>query len=377
MLSFYNRLFYQSCLTVKAVGAGLISGGAGVIAFLLGRPKLLLCMSFADICALLRTHTSIEDVQDAAQTFFKTSLSQADILQAYQQGLDAGLISTGEVPYISTINGIVNSVTTSNSVTTYIVFGITIVVVACAIGYIIYKLTRPPTPENSVSHPNRFLALQTPFSFSLKYLLTIYASWILFVRSFFLIERPWIIPVLILLAHANLYLKILPDYDIISVTHFFLWFGIYCIGIDSLGSMISSYALSNTPNLLDQLLPFLNEKPKNILTDYYRCSGITALIIGKTAMSSTGRAAIVVGVISGGGYLINAHLQRQHDAVENAKNRDATAREAQRNRKAAANEAQKQREFASREAQKQRDWQDNKERQTAYKKSWNFGGKKP
>lgn len=178
--------------------------------------------------------------------------------------------------------------------------------------------------------------------------------------------RPWMIPVLIIITHVNYYTKVFPSYDITFITNFFLWLGIYCIGVDNIGSLISTYALSTTANLFDQVVPFLTDRCNNTLTDFYKSSGMAALIIGRTAMTATGRAALGVGIISSTGYLINAHLERTHKAAENVKNRAA-----------ASEEARRQREFASHESQKQRDWQDKKDSQRSYESSWNPFKKPP
>lgn len=237
-----------------------------------------------------------------------------------------------------------------------------------------------PNAGETVGQTAGQTAVQTTrveFRAALKYLITLYASWILFIRSLFIKERPWIIPVLIIIAHANLYSKIFPSYEITSITNFFLWLGIYCISIDNIGSLISTYALSSTSNLFDQVVPFLTDRRNNTFTDFYKSSGMAALIIGKTAMTATGRAALGVGIISGTGYLINAHLERTHKAAENVKNRAAASEEARRQREAASEEARRQREFASNESQKQRDWQDKKDSQRSYESSWNPFKKPP
>jgi hypothetical protein len=200
----------------------------------------------------------------------------------------------------------------------------------------------------------------------LKYIITIYSSWILFVRSFFIKEHPRFIPLLLIIGHLNLYFNIIPSYDIKALTYWFLWLGIYCIGIDTLGSIISSHALQGTSSLFDQVIPFLTQERKSYFVNYYLHAGITALIIGKTPMTSTGRAALGVGVISGIGYLINAHLDRQHQGAQNARQREWQG-----------NQAQQQREWQEHEAQRQRDWEDARDRQKAYESSWNPFRKPP
>jgi hypothetical protein len=283
-----------------------------------------------------------------------------------------------------------------HSVKLVIAFGI----ICIGVLLYIFKSRGPSNPGKDVTNdPAKDPAKGTTNSSVVKYIVTVYASWILFIRSFFIKEHPWLIPLLLLLAHMNLYYQIWPIFDLTFIMRFFLWLGMYCLAIDSLGSLISTYALSGTSNLFDQVLPLLTKKHSNIILEYYCSISVTALIIGKTAMTATGRAALGVGLISGAGYLINAQLDRQHQAEQNKQARDFTAQEAQRQRDSTAQEAQRQRDyttqqaqkqrdsiaqeaqrqrdFATQEAQKQREWQDQKDRQQAYESSWYPFKKKP
>ena len=302
-----------------------------------------------------------------------TRASLHEIELAIQKGLAEGYLTEESITYL------VNQVE-------LIKFMIIILAIGAGIGaailvgygvYYVYKKNSKKTPPEDVgggvpvssttpkatqgypSSQKNIVKITFVLSLGFKYLITVYASWILFVRSFFLKETPYFIPIMALLAHANLYVKVLPQYGITSITFLFLWMGVYLIAIDSLGSLISSYALSGTTNLFDQVIPFLTKERSSMIEIFYKSAGYSAILIGKTAMTATGRASLIIGGGTGIGYLINAHLERRHKSFENEKTREATSRE-----------AQKQRDWASKEAQKQRDWQD-------YNSSWNPFKKPP
>ena len=140
------------------------------------------------------------------------------------------------------------------------------------------------------------------------------------------------IPSLIVLSHLNLYLRLVPSFDFLKITFSFLWLGIYMMAIDHVGSLISTYALKRTPGLFDDIVPFFGRNKNNVVTDFYTSAGIMALTVGKTAITSTGRAAIFVGLISGAGLLVNAHFKRQFQAEQNTLNRAHQSSEAQKHR---------------------------------------------
>jgi hypothetical protein len=324
-------------------------------------------------------------------TGFTNGLSEADIIFGMKQsfdydvthegvqylvniGLQFNMINVHYVPsaLVGSLNVQQNNDVTevSDHVGQFIVDHAIIFIIGftlTCVAVIVYLLRRPGKPSPEI--PSTEKALTEPASttkYIVKYIVTLYASWLLFIRSFFINEKPWLIPLLVVMFHLNLYLKIFPFFDMVRIAQFFLWLGIYCIAIDNLGSIISAYALSGTPNLFDDVIPFLTKERGNFIGNFYQNSGYAALIIGKTAMTGAGRASLIIGVVSGAGYLINAQLDRNHHTAQNAQNREAASREAQR-----------QRDFTSQEAQRQRDWQDRKDQQKAYESSWNPFKKPP
>lgn len=162
--------------------------------------------------------------------------------------------------------------------------------------------------------------VQTIFSF--------YISWILFLRSFFRKERPLFTFIVILL--YPFYTLIVPTnvaFDPFIQMRFLLTIGIYLLGVDALGSMIASNI-----NKMPYLIAFFDNRNKTGIEGFYLSSGWSALFVGKTAMTSTGRAAIAAALTSGGVFLYQGHLQRFHESTENARQRAHESAEAARQR---------------------------------------------
>ena len=76
--------------------------------------------------------------------------------------------------------------------------------------------------------------------FVIKKLITFYLSFLFFVRAFFLKERPYIIPFIILVFSVNLYYPFLPfTTTIYSQMFSLIYSGLYLISIDSICSYVS------------------------------------------------------------------------------------------------------------------------------------------
>ena len=142
-----------------------------------------------------------------------------------------------------------------------------------------------------------------------------YCYWILFIRSFFIKENPTFIFIISLL--YPVYTLIMPtdiNYDAFIQMRLLLSVGIYLISIDSLGSYISEIIINNK-------YPYLTEFFNNQKSTSYFQAGWSTLIIGKTPMTSTGRAAIVAAFVSGGIFFYQGHLQRTYEAEQANKQR--------------------------------------------------------
>lgn len=224
---------------------------------------------------------------------------------------------------------------------------------------------------------------------SIKKLITYYLSFILFIRSFFLVERPLFIPIIVgILAILGFY-HVIPGYTPFELSFFtLLWLGVYLISLDNIGSYISSLIIEKVPGITDQVLSFLLDGSQNSIIAYYKAVSLTALIFGKTAMTSTGRAAVGAAFITGAFFYANAYAERKHTRTEAEKQRDFNAAEAKKQqdfnvaaakkqRDFNATEAQKQRDFLAGEAAKQRSWEQYKLAKESYDKKWFPGGKPP
>ena len=153
-----------------------------------------------------------------------------------------------------------------------------------------------------------------------------YSSYILFVRSFFLKERPKFIVVINLM--YPLYTFLIPTnvaFDAFIQMRILLIIGLYLISIDSLAGYISKIIVS-------QDHPYLNHFFNNRDHNAYLSAGWSAIIIGKTPMTATGRAAIAAGFVSGGVFLYNGYLQRTHETSQAASQRAHESSEAARQR---------------------------------------------
>ena len=92
---------------------------------------------------------------------------------------------------------------------------------------------------------------------------------------------------------------------------FFLILGIQLIAYDEIGTRIAHNTLCEQhPVLSLTLLTRLSNK-KNIIVRHISFSAVTSLIVGKTPMTATGRASLMVGAFTGGAWLFNCYKDRQ------------------------------------------------------------------
>jgi len=90
-----------------------------------------------------------------------------------------------------------------------------------------------------------------------------------------------------------------------------LYIGFSLITYDLVASLIST-KVETYPNAIfsTSLLITLNYKKGGFIRRYVSTKALFGLVADTTKMSSTGRAAILTGVISGVGYLANEHMTR-------------------------------------------------------------------
>lgn len=143
----------------------------------------------------------------------------------------------------------------------------------------------------------------------------LYCSWVLFLRSFFLKENPLFIYIISLVyPMCTLIIPTNTAFDAFIQMRFLLIIGVYLISVDMVGSYISQLIISKKK-------PYINDFFQDHKNNFYLTAGWSAVIIGKTPMTATGRAAIFAGLVSGGVFLYNGHLQRAHETMQASQQR--------------------------------------------------------
>ena len=136
-------------------------------------------------------------------------------------------------------------------------------------------------------------------------------SWVLFIRSFFLVERPlFLFFIICLYPFFTLFVTVDANWAPFVHMRVLMTFGIYLIGMDSIGSFFAKNIME-FPYLID----FFSNRNTSTFEGKYLHAGWSALIIGKTPMTATGRAAIGAAFVSGGAFLYNNYLQRMHESA--------------------------------------------------------------
>lgn len=192
-----------------------------------------------------------------------------------------------------------------------------------------------------------------------------YISCILFVRSFFLKERPGFI-LFINLFYPTITLIIPTNLEFNAFVHMRLLMiiGVYLIMIDYQGSVISKKILSSEKD--SYLNKFLENRYNNTIKGAFVRAGLSALFMGKTPMTATGRATMIGAVFSGGVFLYNEHLKRNHDKQQ------ASAHHAHEQQQASAHHIHEQQQ-----AEQQRAYSNYTYARDQYDKSWFKKGPRP
>jgi hypothetical protein len=131
--------------------------------------------------------------------------------------------------------------------------------------------------------------------------------------------------------------------------------GVNLVAWDEFGSAMASVLLlkGSRGYYVRRYLALLKlcSKSHNFLVRSVNTATIVSMVTGTTKMSSTGRAAIIAGIISGVGFSINEHYNRQVKLSIAAQNTDATIKAAQIAAEAAVKTAQANAEAAVKTAQ--------------------------
>lgn len=148
-----------------------------------------------------------------------------------------------------------------------------------------------------------------------RFLLRGVSLWILYIRSWFIKDQTqrMVIIFIPLVTISFIFLnKIYPNFfTCIQNTYFFIYIGSQLVVYDTLGSKISENILtSQNPLFSTTTLIVLAHNKNPVIRHIFRRVNYSAMFMGKTAMSATGRAALVAAVFTGIAYSINGHLDR-------------------------------------------------------------------
>jgi flagellar biosynthesis/type III secretory pathway ATPase len=216
-------------------------------------------------------------------------------------------------------------------------------------------VTQPDTGKN-IDHLPAKIRTQ-----SIKRLIkTAFYFWILYIRSYFRSQQSSNIFILVVipcisvtfLSLANLY----PDiFSCFTAFKFFMYLGVQLVVYDELGSRISQNILTDLDPVLQITTLVTLTKHPNIIIRHGVTSVLYGIFPGKTAMSSTGRVALVTAAFTGSSWLLNCYFDRKAAAQIAKDNRKAAAQTAEDNRKAAAHTADLDRAAADLRAKEDRD----------------------
>jgi hypothetical protein len=197
-------------------------------------------------------------------------------------------------------------------------------------------------------------------------LLVIPCLWILYVRSFFIKDRTSIIVLYVLPMITCVFIflaNMFPDiFNGFSAFYFQMYLGSQLLIYDEIGSRISYNLYNHADPILSQqhMQPFLQHR--NIIVRHMSFVSISNVIIGKTAMTATGRATLVVGAFTGSAWLYNSYREREAADLRSQADREAANQRAQQDREARIFAAAK----AAREAAKIRAYQNYQDARRRY-----------
>jgi hypothetical protein len=183
----------------------------------------------------------------------------------------------------------------------------------------------------------------------------IYLSFIFILRNYFKQERAWILYAIGVFAIINTLLPLFfLDFTSVNIKELIsmeLVLGLNLLSYDTVGDLAANYLLNYPKTSFNSgLYTFLTSTQKNpfvLIRHVGRLAYLGSLIIGKTNMTSTGRATIAVGVLTGISLTgTQIYLQQDNHAFQ--------AKEAALQREHSTTEAQTQREFTAGESAKDR-----------------------
>ena len=227
-----------------------------------------------------------------------------------------------------------------------------------------------PFISNSIHGKKETLLIKLNKSSFFRKLFTCVTFYILYIRSFFIkdvthafltICVPGINMVLIFLS------KFYPDlFNLFFTTYALLWIGLQLQIFDYLGSRLSSYILHDPDPIVSMTTFLLLTRHPNIVVRHVSAASVTSLVIGKTAMTATGRATLMVGLGTGTVWLFNCYLDRNAMDERATVDRKAMDERATADRKAMDERATADRQARSNDEAKARAYQNYKDSAASY-----------
>lgn len=140
------------------------------------------------------------------------------------------------------------------------------------------------------------------------------------------------------------------------------------LSLDVYGEIFMNFFINNPHHTFTLNYFFVTKKITTtkipILRIFCRHAGskVFSMFTGKSGLTSTGKASLIVGCITGFGYLIDSQLTRWHEEAMLTKKLEFEQIEAQRSRDFQAIENAKNRTFQEQENQKNRIFQQNQKK---------------
>jgi hypothetical protein len=185
---------------------------------------------------------------------------------------------------------------------------------------------------------------KAPWLYPVKCFLYYIITGIFVFRSFFKKEQPWLIYVIGILFFINIIYKVFP---ILSVSVCLVLQGFYLISLDLYGELFASLIVHDSTSAFSMgYMVFLTKHKSSQYTIIKRTMirAAMGLIVGKTALTATGRATVIVGGMTAASLMVDHALERRHQSFENELDRKHASDESERDRKHVSDENEKTRQ---------------------------------
>jgi flagellar biosynthesis GTPase FlhF len=193
----------------------------------------------------------------------------------------------------------------------------------------------------------------------IRFLIAAVILWVGFVRSFFITERSNLICVRVGLPIIGLinYLlaQINPEhFTIFTASIVYYYIGLQLITYDNFGALFAHFIAEKDHPISLLMTPLLCKPQSNMVKRYITWRATIGLITGKSAMTSTGRATLIVGVMTGTTFIGTTILNNAAQARARQEARQDAEKARQEARQEAREEAARARQEARQDAEKAR-----------------------